>query len=71
MPYNWYSSNHGSVLADAYYAGTIVYPEQFADVDIDAKTDKIYTFLFEEEGEDVYEMMEIGFKGGYGKLSLE
>ena len=71
LPYNWYSSNHGSVLADAYYAGTIVYPDKFADIDIDAKTDEIYTFLFEENGEDVHEMMEIGFDGGFGKLFLD
>jgi len=71
LPYNWYSSNHGSVLADAYYAGTILYPDQFDDVDIEAKTNEIYTFLFEENGENVQKMMEIGFMGGYGKLPLE
>ncbi len=71
LPYNWYSSNHGSVLADAYYAGTVVYPDRFTDIDIDAKTEEIYTFLFEDNGEDIYEMMKIGFMGEYGKLSLE
>jgi len=45
LPYNWYTSNHGSVLADAYYIGSVLYPDQFADVDPAAKADEIYTFL--------------------------
>ncbi len=68
LPYNWYSSNHGSVLAASYYVGSVIYPEEFEDVDPVAKADEIYTFLL---GQPIYEMMEIGFDGGFGKLSLE
>lgn len=68
LPYNWYSSNHGSVLAASYYVGTVIYPEEFEDVDPVAKADEIYTFLL---GQPVYDMMGIGFDGGFGKLSLD
>lgn len=68
LPYNWYSSNQGSVIAASYYVGTVVYPDRFADIDPEVKADEIYTFLF---GEPVYETMKLGFDGGFGKLSLE
>ncbi len=45
LPYNWYTTNYGSVLANAYFIGKILYPERFADIDPAAKTDDIYTFL--------------------------
>lgn len=58
LPYNWYTSNHGSVLADAYYIGTVLYPEQFADVDPAAKADEIYVYLV---GEPVFDKMNAAF----------
>lgn len=45
LPYNWYTQNFGSILADAYFVGTLLYPEQFKDVDPVTKADEIYTFL--------------------------
>lgn len=45
VSYNNYSTNVGYAIADAYYAGTVLFPEQFADVDIAAKTDEILEFL--------------------------
>ncbi|OPY21373.1 MAG: corrinoid ABC transporter substrate-binding protein [Methanomethylovorans sp. PtaU1.Bin093] len=61
LPYNWYTQNYGSVLADAYFAGKLLYPESFEDVDLEDKTIEIYTFLVgrgdEEVGRQVYEKM--------------
>ncbi|TQD23830.1 iron ABC transporter substrate-binding protein [Methanolobus vulcani] len=61
LPYNWYTQNFGSVLADSYYAGKLLYPENFEDVDIEDKTAEIYTFLVcdgdEELGEEVADKM--------------
>jgi iron complex transport system substrate-binding protein len=61
LPYNWYTQNFGSVLADSYYAGKLLYPEKFEDVDIEDKTAEIYTFLVcdgdEELGREVAGMM--------------
>lgn len=48
VSYNNYSTNVGYAIADAYYAGTVLFPEQFADVDIAAKTDEILEFLLGE-----------------------
>ena len=45
LPYNWYTTNYGSVLANAYGAGKILYPELFEDVDPAKMADEIYTFL--------------------------
>lgn len=61
LPYNWYTQNQGSVLADAYFAGKLLYPERFEDVNLENKTIEIYTFLVgrgdEEVGLQVYEKM--------------
>jgi iron complex transport system substrate-binding protein len=59
LPYNWYTQNFGSILADAYFIGTILYPEQFADVDSGKKADEIYTFLV---GEPVFGEMNALFQ---------
>jgi iron complex transport system substrate-binding protein len=45
IPYNFYSTNYESVLANAYYAGKILYPDQFKDTDPEAKANEIYTFF--------------------------
>lgn len=45
VSFNNYSTNVGYALADAYYAGTVLFPAQFADVDIASKTDEILEFL--------------------------
>ena len=61
LPYNWYTQNHGSVLSDAYFAGKLLYPERFNDVDLEDKSIEIYTFLVgrgdDEVGHQVYEEM--------------
>ncbi|QSZ68346.1 iron ABC transporter substrate-binding protein [Methanofollis aquaemaris] len=61
LPYNWYSQNQGSILADAYYVGKVLYPDQFADIDPAAEADEIYTFLvkkpvFGEMNDDFQQM---------------
>jgi iron complex transport system substrate-binding protein len=60
LPYNWYTTNYGSVLANAYFIGKILYPERFADIDPVAKTDDIYTFLV---GKPVFAGMNELFQG--------
>lgn len=41
--YNYYGTNIELAIADAYYAGTIIYPEKFSDVDFETKSDEIFT----------------------------
>jgi iron complex transport system substrate-binding protein len=45
LPYNFYNTNHETVLANAYFIGKTLYPDRFADVDPVQKTDEIYTFF--------------------------
>lgn len=45
ISFNNYSTNVGYALADAYYAGSVLCPDRFADVDIADKTDDILEFL--------------------------
>ena len=53
-PFNWYTTNIGTVLTDAYAVGKILYPEQFTDIDLAEKANAIYTKLV---GAPVYEQM--------------
>lgn len=54
ISFNNYSTNVGYAIADAYYAGTVLFPEAFADVDIAAKTNEILEFLL---GDAYYDEM--------------
>jgi len=45
IPYNFYSTNYESVLANAYFVGKVLYPDRFEDIDPEAKADEIYTFF--------------------------
>lgn len=44
-PFNWYTTNLGTALVDAYAIGKLIYPKRFADVDLDQKADEIYEHL--------------------------
>jgi len=60
LPYNSYAANLGSVFANAYFIGKVLYPYAFDDVDPAAKADEIYGFLL---GEPVFEQMNEAFGG--------
>jgi iron complex transport system substrate-binding protein len=60
LPYNWYTKNFGTILANAYFVGKTLYPERFDDVDPAAKADAIYSFLV---GEPVFDRMNESFRG--------
>lgn len=61
LPYNWYTQNFGSILANAYFIGKVLYPDRFADIDAAVKADEIYTFLV---GKPVFRQMDAAF-GSY------
>ncbi|HAS89853.1 MAG TPA: iron ABC transporter substrate-binding protein [Desulfovibrio sp.] len=68
LPYNWYSNNYGSIIADAYYVGKVLYPEHFKDVDPAAKANEIYSFMV---GKPVLKTMDKAFKAkGFQQLEL-
>lgn len=45
IPYNSYTTDQDTVLADAYYIGSVIYPERFSDINPREKADEIYTYL--------------------------
>ena len=53
-PFNYYTTNIDTAMADAYAIGKIIFPERFADVNLPKKADAIYTFLV---GNPVYDNM--------------
>jgi iron complex transport system substrate-binding protein len=59
LPYNWYSRNFGSVLADAWYIGKTLYPDKFVDIVPEKKADEIYKFLVSKP---VFNAMNTSFK---------
>ncbi|HJK66630.1 MAG TPA: ABC transporter substrate-binding protein, partial [Methanocorpusculum sp.] len=44
-PHTSMNVNHETSLANAYYVGKVLYPEQFADIDQAEKADEIYEFV--------------------------
>ncbi|MBN1523182.1 MAG: iron ABC transporter substrate-binding protein [Spirochaetales bacterium] len=69
LPYNWYTQNHGSTLANAYFIGKILYPEQFKDIDPVKKADEIFTFLV---GKPVFKDINTSFSNlAFTRLELK
>ncbi|ODA43145.1 iron ABC transporter substrate-binding protein [Desulfosporosinus sp. BG] len=66
IPYNFYTTNIDTALADAYYAGKVIFPDKFQDIDPVKKSKEIYSFLL---GKPVYEQMAKDY-GGFKKLDL-
>jgi iron complex transport system substrate-binding protein len=67
-PHTSMGTNHETSMANAYYIGTILYPERFADIDPAAKANEIYTFI---DGAPVYEQLKANLDGlSYTKLVL-
>lgn len=67
LPFNYYGTNLEIALADAYYIGTVLYPEAFTDVDPAEKFDEICQALL---GIDAYETIAETYFGGYQRLEL-
>ena len=60
LPYNWYTTNFGSVLANGYFVGKVLYPEYYSDIDPEEKADRIYEFL---TGKAVFKDLDSSFSG--------
>ncbi len=56
------------MLADAYFIGSVLYPEQFADIDPAEKADEIYSFLV---GEPVFAELNSQYDGlGFSQIPI-
>jgi iron complex transport system substrate-binding protein len=67
LPYNNYYTNIDIALCNAYYIGSIVYPERFSDVDIVAKANEIFIELL---GKELYAEVAEEYLGGFQQLSF-
>lgn len=65
-PKIWTNTNHETVLVNAYFVGSIIYPEQFADIDFEEKADEIYKLFL---GVSVLDDM-VEVHGPYERLSI-
>ena len=63
VAYNWYTTNVETAVVDAYYAGKIIFPDAFDDIDIENLAVDVYTTLLGEEAEGYYDEL---VKGGLG-----
>lgn len=60
LPTRFYGNLYGNVIADAYYVGTVLYPEAFSDVDPVGHTEEIHRTLL---GASVYDQLAEAFAG--------
>ncbi|MEO1783679.1 iron ABC transporter substrate-binding protein [Thermodesulfobium sp. 4217-1] len=42
LPFNYYTTNIEIALIDTYFAGKVIYPERFSDININVKADEIF-----------------------------
>ncbi len=69
LPYTWITKNYGSILADCYFVGKLLYPEVFAEIDPMEKADEIYSFLVNEP---VFDKMNEMFRGlAFSRIPLD
>lgn len=66
LPYNYYTTNIDTAIADSYFMGKTVFPDAFEDLDPIEKVDEIYEFLL---GMAMYDQMDKDF-GGFVRLDL-
>jgi iron complex transport system substrate-binding protein len=66
LPYNHYTTNFATMLADSYFIAKVVYPEQFKNIIPAEKADQIYQKFL---GQSVYFEMKDIF-GGFKKMNL-
>jgi iron complex transport system substrate-binding protein len=65
-PKIWTNTNYETVLVNAYYIGSIIYPDQFSDINFAEQADQVYKLFL---GKSVLEEM-IEVHGAYERLSL-
>ena len=67
-PHTSMNVNHETTLANSYYIGKLLYPEQFSDIDPVKKADEIYTYVV---GEPVFNLLKANVDGlSYQKITF-
>lgn len=65
-PQYYYEYNPSTMLANAYYVGSVVYPDAFDGVDPTAAADRVYRAFY---GTELYDRLSDAF-GPYGRIDL-
>lgn len=59
MPYNWYSTNYETILVNAWYIASVIYPERVSDFQFLARRKAIYEFMIGKDiSDDLLKMYE-------------
>ena len=66
VSYNYFWTNQELAIVDAYFVGSTIYPEQFADVDFEAKAEEIFNVML---GQDYLEILE-NSGNGFGPITI-
>lgn len=66
VDYNYYWCNMELAIVDSYYAGTIIYPEAFADIDFEEKAEEIFNTMI---GMDYLKVLEEN-GCGFGPITI-
>ena len=67
LPYNNYAANYEAILANAWFAGTVLYPGRFHDIAISEKADEIFHLFL---GRRIYDDIRTQY-GGFRRLMPE
>ena len=70
VAYNWYTTNVEIAIADAYYAGTVMFPAQFQDIDIQEKAAEIFVSMLGDKAANYHQDLTNG-QLGFGVLHLD
>lgn len=66
LPFNFYWTNIDTAIADAYWAGKVIFPRQFKDIDPIKKANEIYSFFL---GKPIYDEL-AKYYGGFKKIEI-
>ena len=59
--FNMFNTNMELAIVDAYYAGTVIYPDAFKDIDFRAKAEEIFNVMIGMDFLDILESNGLSF----------
>jgi iron complex transport system substrate-binding protein len=59
LPFNWHTINYENLLCNMWFVGRTVYPDTFADVDVEQKCREIFTVFY---GRDIFDEVKATYR---------
>lgn len=59
LPFNWHTINYENLLCNMWFVGKTVYPDVFADVDVEQKCREIFTVFY---GRDIFDEVKATYR---------